>query len=143
MPKRCGHVLHTWADIITTSLCEHWVTRTAYAHCCRTRCHPAVVSVTLIDFISKGDAIAHKLRRLHTWTDSGDGASSVSGSAGVPKPARRIKLPKVMYGTKVAPVALPSNTKPGAPMAPNLPACNVHYFLTSWRPLLRQLSESR
>ncbi len=60
---------------------------------------------------------------VRTWTDSGWGASSVSGSAGVLMPARRIKLPNTMYGRKVAPVALPNNTNPGAPMAPNLPAC--------------------
>lgn len=38
-------------------------------------------------------------------------------------PAKRIRLPKTMYGRKAAPVALPNNTNPGAPMAPNLPAC--------------------
>jgi hypothetical protein len=52
---------------------------------------------------------------------SGTGALSVSGSAGVAAPAINSRLPKTMYGTMVAPVAVPKRMNPGAPMAPNFP----------------------
>ena len=125
----------------TISLREHWFTHTSYADC-YSGCNPAVASVILIEISSKDDAIALRLRSSHTWTDSGDSASSVSGSAGVPKPARRTKLPKVMYGRKVAPVALPSNTKPGAPIAPNLPAYSVQYVFDRLSMTSMQVAES-